>query len=1269
MPVKINQDPHTYYALLDSGSTNSFISETVASHLNLRSDRIRYNISTISDQSCVDKVVSFRLSSPEGGDAVQLANVLVIPDIPARHPSKEINLINYPHLADLPLTNEGKFVKADILIGMDNGHLMVPYDVRCNLEGNNEPYATRTYFGWALSGPVAGSSRCVYSHFVQTGIGQQIENLWHIESGDADSRATSPDDQKVLDLWDRETVFEGGHFTIPIPWKHDKVCLPNNKMVALHRLHGLRKRLEKSGTMATYDENVNKFLDRGFAEKVPDDQLRLDDGSVWYLPHHGVTNEAKGGKLRVVMDCASKLNGISLNNQCLQGPDLTNKLIDVLLRFRQFQYAVTADVECMYMQVKIPEKDRNALRFFWYDAKGNLTQYRMTSHLFGGIWCSSSSTYALRKTCQEVAVSESVRDAISRSFYVDDLLRSMTTAIEAKEIIHGTRDVLKSGGFNLTKFVVNDKSLMKEIDPQDRAVEVKEITPEIISKALGIRWDVNSDCFYYVNRPVADSTHVTRRIILSQVSSMYDPMGLITPIVIRGRMIFQEVTRLRILWDDVVPSTLANKCFLWLASLDTLSSMTFCRCLIPDSFVDGVAELVHFCDASLSGYGACSYVRIVNKSADVRVILIMSKGRVAPLKQISIPRLELCAAVLAVRLDVLLRRELDITFMQSTYFTDSEIVRAYIHNDTKRYKVFVANRVSEIRQRSEPDQWRHIDGKSNPADILSRGCDVSDVPECWYRGPGFLHQFKCDWPGNVAPPNLDGDPEVISSNIPGCSHAYDVETPVHPLDKLIHHYQSFYRLKKAISWLMRLKRFLRHKHIIDGPIVVPELTDAERLLIMHAQAQAYSEELSRLHQCKSVAKSSSVAKLDPMLHDGIMVIGGRLRHSQLPFQARHPVILPCKHKLSRMIVLDYHGDAHLGVEWTLSRVRQKYWIVKARNMIKSVKRACVVCHKLYAPPVQQKMADLPPERCEAYRPPFSFTGLDIFGPFYVKQGRSEVKRYGVVFTCFTTRAIHIEKLSSLETDAFLNAFIRFVARRGCPIKVWSDNATTFVGANNELIKGQRQLNRSRIVQTARRLDVEWIYNPPYASHHGGVWERLIRTIRKVLCAVLHKNARLTDDTLHTFLCEVENIINGRPITKYSDDVNDDSPLTPNHLLILGSNRSFPCGVFSDSDVYRKQWRHVQHMVNVFWKRWIAEYLPILQSRRKWLRILENVKVGDLVLIVDESVPRGSWPMGLVTDVTEGRDGLVRSVKMRSRNKQVVRPITKIVFLEGLGQQE
>ncbi|XP_076056164.1 uncharacterized protein LOC143034106 [Oratosquilla oratoria] len=411
---------------------------------------------TIETQS---KVVSLSLTSPDGRREASVTNVMVVPRVPVRQPPVKIEIDKFPYLKGIPL-NTSQVSEPDILIGMDNAWLLKPLEVRGGSGGNkHQPYATRTYFGWSVNGPIGtGKSYNVGSCFASS-IEADVERLWMMEN-ECEDRAPSQNDQKVINLWDKETRYEDGHYVLPIPWRGEP-NLPNNRDVAERRLRSLHKRLVKSGILNVYSENISDLLKKGYAEYVPEVDLKRDDGKVWYLPHHAVTSETKPGKVRVVFDCAAQKNGVSLNSQCLQGPDLNNKLIHVLLRFRQYHYAITADIEAMYHQVKIPISDRDALRFLWY-VSDERRELRMTSHPFGGIWCASSSTYALRKAVEDMQLCEEVKDTLLRSFYVDDMLKSVASPEETIKVIEDTRSVLRHGGFNLTKFMINDVKLLEK---------------------------------------------------------------------------------------------------------------------------------------------------------------------------------------------------------------------------------------------------------------------------------------------------------------------------------------------------------------------------------------------------------------------------------------------------------------------------------------------------------------------------------------------------------------------------------------------------------------------------------------------------------------------------------------------------------------------------------------------------------------------------------------------------------------------------------------
>ena len=424
------------------------------------------------------------------------------------------------------------------------------------------------------------------------------------------------------------------------------------------------------------------------------------------------------------------------------------------------------------------------------------------------------------------------------------------------------------------------------------------------------------------------------------------------------------------------------------------------------------------------GYGACTYVRAINRRGQIHVSLLISKNRLAPVKPVTIPRLELLAAVVASNLDCVVRRELDIKLMKSTFWTDSMITLAYIQSDSRRFKTFVANRVSLIRENSTPDQWCHIVGYDNPADILSRGCNVSKLPTVWFEGPRFLCEYKSSWPFQPSAmlDLTDEDSEIKLKQLPventPCVFTSNVETAFveerqHPLDVLMQHYSSYYRLKKAVSWLIRFKLYLRGDRFnVDKPITVDEIKSADIMIIRHVQADVFRDEIGSLKQGKTVRRSSRIFNMSPIFKDGLLVVGGRLKHAAIDAALKNPAILPHEHRLAHLICLEYHNAVHLGVEWTLSELRKRYWITNARNLIKGIKKRCVTCRRLYSQGMVQKMADLPRERCEPGGAPFCFVGVDLFGIFYAKVGRSEVKRYGCLYTCFSTRAIHIEVLNN-----------------------------------------------------------------------------------------------------------------------------------------------------------------------------------------------------------------------------------------------------------------
>ena len=803
----------------------------------------------------------------------------------------------------------------------------------------------------------------------------------------------------------------------------------------------------------------------------------------------------------------------------------------------------------------------------------------------------------------EERFSPEVINTVRRNFYVDDVLKSVPKEDNAIHLAEQLIQLMKEGGFHLTKFASNSRKLLATLPEKERANPALNLDLDQlpIGRALGLHWDADSDTFLFKVAPA--NKPPTKRGILSTVSSLFDPLGFLSPFILPVKVLLQELWRMGIQWDERVPEPLLTQWHGWVESLPLVAKIKIPRCFRnPSHATTTSVQLHYFSDASNHGYAAVSYLRLADDQGRVHCAFVMGKTRNTPLKQWSVPRLELQAAVVSTRLHVLIHHELDLPVQRVTFWTDSLTVLQYITNEKRRFKPFIANRVSEIHDASAPEQWRHVPTSLNPADEGSRGMEIHSLnPSCrWLSGPKFLLQPEDQWPiqqiGNIP----DSDKEIRVG-----SHATLISLGS-ALDLFLRRYSSWPRLQTLMAWLLRFVEYIKNKNALPKSrgIGIVEARNSTQKIVQLVQRQHFPEEIDSLSSGRQVKGHSKLANLSPVLIEGTIRVGGRIRHASIPFDAVHPMLLPKEHPITTSIVRHYHQTlGHAGREHVLAAIRQKFWILRARSLVRRILRKCVDCRKRNEAPMQQLMADLPKERLIPYEPPFTYTGVDFFGPFYVKRGRGSEKVHGCLFTCFTSRAIHIEDASSLETDAFIQALRRFISNRGCPKEIWSDNGTNFVGADKEIQRSIREWNENELNKRLIKEEIsfhlcprsEWKFQPPTASHMNGIWERLIRSVRKSMRAILgNQNALVGLETLRTVFAEVVTILNSRPLTPSSDDPSDFEPLTPNHFLLQRRNLALPPGLFVSEDLYRrKQWRQAQFLADCFWKRWMREYIPAL----------------------------------------------------------------------------
>ncbi|CAH8446602.1 unnamed protein product [Schistosoma mattheei] len=593
------------------------------------------------------------------------------------------------------------------------------------------------------------------------------------------------------------------------------------------------------------------------------------------------------------------------------------------------------------------------------------------------------------------------------------------------------------------------------------------------------------------------------------------------------------------------------------------------------------------------------------------------------------------------------------------------IVRYYIKNTDSRYSTFVANRLAAIRYLTSVDQWGHVESNENPADWTSRGIRKELNLKNWIEGPSFLRKRE-----SVGTLTLmcENPPENVEFK--RC-HTTNAVALKHSLSPILLYHSNWIKLIKAVAWLRRYVTYITimYSHHDDrslsvGYLSVDELDAAKHKILALVQKEVYGEAV-KVSRCNGVSATDikELKNLSPTLIDGLLCVGGRLNYSDYPLSIRHPVILPSHHFVTELIIRHHHHlEGHTGTSQVLATIRRNYWIVKGTSAVKRVIGRCVRCIRAKATLGQQMMAPLPKCRVQQGWFCFSSVGIDYFGPLIVRRGRSEEKRYGCLFTCLQTRAVHLEVAFNLSTDAFIMALIRFIGRRGTPKEIYSDNGTNFVGATSELRANMSVWDKHKINDLTVSKGIHWHFNPPLASHRGGVWERLIRSVRRILLSISNGQI-LHDDSLATYFVEVERILNNRPIVPVTSDEKDDLALTPNTLLLLRDcdGLGVECSV---ADRYSKRWRQVNCLANTFWRRWIKEYIPLLQVRQKWFCKHRNLKEGDVVLVANDATTRGSWPMGRVDKCETDRDGLVRTVMVRMRKGVVRRDVRKLCLLEG-----
>lgn len=721
------------------------------------------------------------------------------------------------------------------------------------------------------------------------------------------------------------------------------------------------------------------------------------------------------------------------------------------------------------------------------------------------------------------------------------------------------------------------------------------------------------------------------------------------------KILLQHLWLAGLSWDEPLPLSIQSDWNEFRRQLPSIENIKIHRW--TQSSPNRRSDIHGFCDASEKTYAAVVYIRVQTSENEWSTYILTAKTRVAPVKQISLPRLELCGAVLLANLINSVRKTLNISSIHA--WTDSEIVLAWLQGHPNRWKTFVANRVSEIHDHLESAVWHHVSSKDNPADCASRGMSpdqlVSD--NLWWHGPVWLAKNESSWPKK-------NKCEIESTNLE-CKKIKQSFVVVPINDSITHILNNCGTLIKAIRVTAFALRW--RSKTSNGSLTAHELDVAQTTLLRYTQNMHFTDEYEKLANNESIPKTSKLISLNPYLdQDRMLRVGGRLENADIPLSARHPLIVPHKSRFTELLIDNTHQTTkHGGVALMLSHIRTRFWIIDARNAIRHHTHKCNRCFRFSNPNLNQLMGVLPKPRVNITHP-FTHTGLDYAGPISLllrrRPGRPTfTKGYICIFVCLATKAVHLELVGDMSTPTFLASFDRFSSRRGLPSDMYSDNGTYFVGASNE-IENDMHLNTQEAAQQVANKSIQWHFIPPAAPHFGGLWEAGVKSTKYHLKRILG-NGICTYEEMSTILCQIEGCLNSRPLCPVSTDPDDFEILTPGHFLIGRSILTRPQPNTLNTPTNRlNYWKRIYQATERFWKQWQSEYLARLQQRPKWVSQKRNVVKGELVILKEDNIPPSQWKLARVVDTHAGADELIRVVTLKTPTAILKRPIVKICQL-------
>ena len=1044
----------------------------------------------------------------------------------------------------------------------------------------------------------------------------------------------------MKDAWNIDAT---GRFNVRLPWKIGPGNLRNNRLQVLNRSLALERKLANDPyLLKLFEEQIEEMISLNILRKTEPDYPRR------YLPLLAVINlERDSTKLRVCLDSRAKFSGLSLNDALLKGKLKMNDIFETVTRFRCGNHTLIGDIRKMFWQIKINTEDE---KYHGVIYRGET--YVFTRICFGNKPSPPIADMSMLKMAEHGKESHPLAaNALIYKRYMDDIVDASSDANVLVKTRKEIDELIGGFGFQIKEWISNNK-------------RIGEVVKE--KKILGIQYNIEKDELY-ASMSTTDDIKFTKRKVLSTIAGCWDPLGTCAGVILKGRLIFQSITRLGYHWDQIIDNNeLLEAWNKWNLDINECKTVMLPRSILPSKEYASEklnCEIIGFCDGSNIGYSCVIYLRWKNHDESVLDVKFLgAKAKVASIKGNTIPRNELCGALMLSRLTWAAIKSFEkteisahLTHSNPKLHSDSTTVLSWIQSPPIKFKPYVKNKVIEIQTLLPASNWRYVSSNKNKAaDMLSKGCKKEGL-ETIINGPDILKIPYEEWPKHPKHKETTLIEELVAER--KCAVAMNVE-PLLNLEK----YNSWKKVLRITAYVFRFINNLRnaiHNEKKDanyyGNVTHSEIDVAERHWIRYAQIE-------------NIYDTKSVEKLVPFEDNfGIKRVTARIEQSEIFDQDRkHPIILHSKSRVAELIIADIHRKmCHPGHNQVIAESRRRFWIINVRRLAKSIGHRCIICKRWRGKRLSQIMSDLPPSRIMQGCAPFENLSVDYFGPILLKFGRSQrIKAYGIVFVCLTTRAVHLDLATSLSTDAFLLAFRRLVSVFGQPKYMKSDNGSNFRGAEREITEmikrwRENQEDSEKLKDFLSENNIKWTFSTPLAPHHNGAVESMVKSVKTAL-KKLTNGRILIEEEYRTFLIEVENLINSRPLWPPNEGELEEPAITCNDLLRPKGLNRHPHHLNEGSP--RSRYTYIQRLVTEWWKIWLRNFVPNLQARSKWWKPRENVAIDDIVLLIDPGAIRGRWQMGRIIEVYPGKDGKVRSVKVKTSTGNYDRPITKLSLL-------